>query len=197
MTTDDGALDINGIMRVPAAPLPVPAGRPRARVRARASRSARVKNVTMNEPFFPGHFPGYPVMPGVLVIEALAQAVGDPRLPHARAPRAARARCSCSPASTTRASSGRWCPGDQLILEVEVLRIVRGVGKFAARATRRRRDRGRGGADGGDAPGTRAAPRTARLTRDGAHPPDRASSTPARGSPPTSRSARTRSSART
>src|SRR5437016_13127846 len=32
-----------------------------------------VKNVTINEPFFQGHFPGYPVMPGVLIIEALAQ----------------------------------------------------------------------------------------------------------------------------
>ena len=35
-----------------------------------------VKNVTMNEPFFQGHFPGHPVMPGVLIIEALAQAGG-------------------------------------------------------------------------------------------------------------------------
>ena len=33
-----------------------------------------VKNVTINEPFFPGHFPGMPVMPGVLIIEAMAQA---------------------------------------------------------------------------------------------------------------------------
>ncbi|MDB2680098.1 3-hydroxyacyl-ACP dehydratase FabZ [Methylophilaceae bacterium] len=33
-----------------------------------------IKNVTINEPFFPGHFPHYPVMPGVLVVEALAQA---------------------------------------------------------------------------------------------------------------------------
>ena len=33
-----------------------------------------IKNVTINEPFFQGHFPGYPVMPGVLVIEAMAQA---------------------------------------------------------------------------------------------------------------------------
>ncbi|NJD91701.1 MAG: 3-hydroxyacyl-ACP dehydratase FabZ, partial [Geobacter sp.] len=32
-----------------------------------------LKNVTMNEPFFPGHFPGHPVMPGVLIIEAMAQ----------------------------------------------------------------------------------------------------------------------------
>ena len=35
-----------------------------------------VKNVSMNEPFFQGHFPGHPVMPGVLIIEALAQAAG-------------------------------------------------------------------------------------------------------------------------
>jgi 3-hydroxyacyl-[acyl-carrier-protein] dehydratase len=35
-----------------------------------------LKNVTLNEPFFQGHFPGYPVMPGVLIIEALAQAGG-------------------------------------------------------------------------------------------------------------------------
>jgi len=35
-----------------------------------------LKNVTINEPFFQGHFPGYPIMPGVLIIEALAQAGG-------------------------------------------------------------------------------------------------------------------------
>ena len=37
---------------------------------------AAIKNVTMNEPFFQGHFPGHPVMPGGLVIEAMAQAAG-------------------------------------------------------------------------------------------------------------------------
>ena len=35
-----------------------------------------IKNVTINEPFFQGHFPGYPVMPGVLLLEAMAQAGG-------------------------------------------------------------------------------------------------------------------------
>jgi len=35
-----------------------------------------IKNVTANEPFFQGHFPGYPLMPGVLIVEALAQAAG-------------------------------------------------------------------------------------------------------------------------
>lgn len=42
----------------------------------RAKRLVAIKNVTMNEPFFQGHFPGYPIMPGVLVIEAMAQAGG-------------------------------------------------------------------------------------------------------------------------
>ncbi|XP_041618439.1 3-hydroxyacyl-[acyl-carrier-protein] dehydratase FabZ-like [Vulpes lagopus] len=36
-----------------------------------------IKNVTINEPFFNGHFPDYPVMPGVLIMEALAQTAGD------------------------------------------------------------------------------------------------------------------------
>ena len=39
-------------------------------------RLVAIKNVTMNEPFFQGHFPGYPIMPGVLVVEAMAQAGG-------------------------------------------------------------------------------------------------------------------------
>lgn len=42
-----------------------------------AGKSARgLKNVTANEPFFPGHFPGHPIMPGVLIIEAMAQVGG-------------------------------------------------------------------------------------------------------------------------
>ena len=39
-------------------------------------RATAIKNVTINEPFFQGHFPGHPVMPGVLIIEAMAQAAG-------------------------------------------------------------------------------------------------------------------------
>jgi len=42
----------------------------------REKRIVGIKNVTYNEPFFPGHFPGKPIMPGVLIVEALAQAGG-------------------------------------------------------------------------------------------------------------------------
>ena len=40
----------------------------------RAKRIVAIKNVTINEPYFAGHFPGYPIMPGVLIVEAMAQA---------------------------------------------------------------------------------------------------------------------------
>ena len=43
----------------------------------RGQRIRALKNVTYNEPFFPGHFPGRPVMPGVMIIEALAQTAGS------------------------------------------------------------------------------------------------------------------------
>jgi 3-hydroxyacyl-[acyl-carrier-protein] dehydratase len=42
----------------------------------RGQRIVALKNVTINEPFFEGHFPGYPIMPGVLMVEAIAQAGG-------------------------------------------------------------------------------------------------------------------------
>jgi 3-hydroxyacyl-[acyl-carrier-protein] dehydratase len=92
-----------------------------------------IKNVTMNEPFFQGHFPGYPVMPGVLVIEALAQI----------ASLLAWKMCCPEPESDrliffAGIDNARFrrqvMPGDQLILEAEVKRMVRGIGKFAARA---------------------------------------------------------------
>ena len=66
-----------------------------------------VKCVTVNEPFFAGHFPGHPVMPGVLILEALAQA--SALLAKGSMLRGAAAtRSPTSWASTTPASAGRW-----------------------------------------------------------------------------------------
>jgi 3-hydroxyacyl-[acyl-carrier-protein] dehydratase len=42
----------------------------------RKKKIVAIKNVTINEPFFTGHFPGFPIMPGVLIVEAMAQAGG-------------------------------------------------------------------------------------------------------------------------
>ena len=92
-----------------------------------------IKNVTMNEPFFPGHFPGYPVMPGVLVIEALAQVAAI--MSHLIADTKPDARSLIFFAGIDNARFRRQVlPGDQLTLEADVIRIVRGVGKFATRA---------------------------------------------------------------
>ena len=90
-----------------------------------------IKNVTINEPFFEGHFPGHPVMPGVLIVEALAQASGlliglsgtmtdkDDRIFY-----------------LAKVDNARFLrpvvPGDQLRLEVQLKRLIRGMGIFTA-----------------------------------------------------------------
>lgn len=94
-----------------------------------------LKNVTVNEPFFNGHFPGKPVMPGVLMIEALAQAAAV--LAYTSQPKEATGRAQIVYlAGVDNARFKRIViPGDQLILEVTTSRIVRNIGKFACRAT--------------------------------------------------------------
>ena len=72
-------------------------------------RIVALKNVTANEPFFPGHFPHLPVMPGVLIVEAMAQAAAVLSL-CPRATRTTASGCTTSSASMARASSARWCP---------------------------------------------------------------------------------------
>ena len=91
-----------------------------------------LKNVTINEPFFQGHFPRRPVMPGVLMLEALAQAAAllafdamgsspsDDMIYYFAGIDGARFKRPVE-------------PGDQLILEVELLRMKAGIFKFKAR----------------------------------------------------------------
>jgi 3-hydroxyacyl-[acyl-carrier-protein] dehydratase len=94
-------------------------------------RIVALKNVTVNEPFFPGHFPHFAVMPGVLIVEAMAQAAAVLSLK-----------------SMGHKNDGKWVyyfvgidgarfkrpvvPGDQLVIEVDAGRASRGMAKFTA-----------------------------------------------------------------
>ena len=94
-------------------------------------RVVAIKNVTVNEPFFPGHFPHYHVMPGVLIIEAMAQAAAVLSLK-----------------SLGHKNDGKWVyyfvgidgarfkrpvtPGDTMRIEVEAGKSGRGIAKFKA-----------------------------------------------------------------
>ncbi len=94
-----------------------------------------LKNVTINEPFFAGHFPGHPVMPGVLLIEAMAQAAGL----LTQISRRMKGDEGSPLFYLVKVDNARFnapvVPGDQLRLEVSQKRLVRGMGLFAARAT--------------------------------------------------------------
>jgi 3-hydroxyacyl-[acyl-carrier-protein] dehydratase len=88
-----------------------------------------LKNVTFNEPFFPGHFPHRPLMPGVMIIEALAQASGILAFKTVKV----------VPDSDTRfyfvaIDNARFRkpvePGDQLLLKVTLKRAFKGIWKF-------------------------------------------------------------------
>jgi 3-hydroxyacyl-[acyl-carrier-protein] dehydratase len=92
---------------------------------------AGFKNVTFNEPFFPGHFPGNPIMPGVMIVESMAQ-------------------MACCAGLMLKENLGKLglftnieemkfrrqvVPGDVLIFEAEFIAFRRGMGKVKARAT--------------------------------------------------------------
>lgn len=92
-----------------------------------------IKNVTMNEPFFPGHFPHHPIMPGVLIIESLAQAAG--LLAFKSSGKEAGADSVIYFVGIDNARFKRpVVPGDQLRLEARITRHTRGIWKFDAKA---------------------------------------------------------------
>ena len=92
-----------------------------------------LKNVTINEPFFQGHFPGHPVMPGVLIVEAMAQAAGLLTQLSSRM----KGDNSSSLFYLVKVDNARFSavvvPGDQLRIEVNLKRLMRGMGLFMAR----------------------------------------------------------------
>lgn len=84
------------------------------------------KNVTINEPFFSGHFPGYPVMPGVLILESLAQAAGVLAF-HSFTDQLNADTLMLFVGIDDARFRRQVTPGDQLHLHVDVLRQMRGV----------------------------------------------------------------------
>jgi 3-hydroxyacyl-[acyl-carrier-protein] dehydratase len=94
-------------------------------------RLVAIKNVTINEPFFQGHFPGYPIMPGVLVVEAMAQAGGIIMM--AELPD--RDKKLVVFTGIERAKFRRpVTPGDQLRIEVDVLSFRTRAGRIEGHA---------------------------------------------------------------
>lgn len=91
-----------------------------------------IKNISMNEPQFMGHFPDFPVMPGVLIIEAMAQACG------ALAILTEGGRNHDEIYFFAGIDNARFkrqvIPGDQLTFQIQLLQSKRGIGKFAAQA---------------------------------------------------------------
>jgi UDP-3-O-[3-hydroxymyristoyl] N-acetylglucosamine deacetylase / 3-hydroxyacyl-[acyl-carrier-protein] dehydratase len=126
----DGALDIRAIMQLLPHRFPfllvdrvleLQAGR----------RAVAVKNVSANEPFFRGHWPGLPVMPGVLIVEALAQAAG---ILIAATIDGANDRVALITSIDGVKLRRQVVPGDQLRLEIFAERIKRNTASVAGRA---------------------------------------------------------------
>jgi len=93
-----------------------------------------IKNVTVNEPFFEGHFRDEPVMPGVLILESMAQACGV--LAYVAQSTAGETGGIYYLVKIDKAKFNRKVvPGDQLLMEVKQTRVMRNMAKYEARVT--------------------------------------------------------------
>ena len=93
-----------------------------------------VKSVSINEPFFQGHFPATPVMPGVLILEAMAQACGI--LAHVALATSEEDGGLYYLVKIDKAKFNRKViPGDQLVMDVTQKRLMRGMGLYECRAS--------------------------------------------------------------
>ena len=95
-------------------------------------RLSAIKNVTINEPFFQGHFPGQPVMPGVLILEAMAQATG--LLAFSDMGDGHQSKLYMLVGIDKSRFRGQVVPGDQLLLNISLKRTMRGIGIYECQA---------------------------------------------------------------
>jgi UDP-3-O-[3-hydroxymyristoyl] N-acetylglucosamine deacetylase/3-hydroxyacyl-[acyl-carrier-protein] dehydratase len=119
----DGAIDINGVMKLLPHRYPFLLVDRIAKIEG--NHIIGIKNVTINEPYFQGHFPGHPVMPGVLQLEAIAQVAGVVMLRNAEN--------AGKIAYFMSAEDVKWRkpvhPGDVLVIEVELTKMRGKIGK--------------------------------------------------------------------
>lgn len=97
----------------------------------KGKKAVGIKNVTVNEPFFQGHFPGNPIMPGVLIVESLAQvgAVMLLSLPENKG------KLGVFTGINSMKFRRQVVPGDMLLLEAELVTYRHGMGKANVKAT--------------------------------------------------------------
>jgi len=127
--TAQGVLDVNEIMKI------IPHREPflfvdRVILLEKGKRATGVKNVTINDYFFRGHFPGRPVMPGVIIVEAMAQVGGVMML----ASEENKGKLAFFLSINNVKFRKPVVPGDQLILEVEAIKVKSKTGQVRGRA---------------------------------------------------------------
>jgi 3-hydroxyacyl-[acyl-carrier-protein] dehydratase len=94
-------------------------------------RVVALKNVSANEPYFQGHFPGRPIMPGVMILEAMAQAAGLVVLSADGTARRHDQNLYYYVGIDNARFKKPVVPGDQLEIEVTLERLLRGIGRFS------------------------------------------------------------------